>query len=169
MLCKIPPGEVPCHCHYKFSPNCTTSKAAYWLWSLRRSSCGHRLPALRHLPQDLYKYRHQAEQGSLASFDCTPRVHGFAKPPDTIAAVLRAKAQYPSFGKQRLANVLSHQGVLISPNTVQRICESMLQLCHRSHACDAAGTPLKRWRLTSCGPWISVISIPASAMALIGI
>jgi transposase InsO family protein len=68
-----------------------------------------------------YKYRHQAEQGSLASFDCTPRVHGLAKPPPIIAAVLRAKAQYPSFGKQRLANVLYHQGVLISPNTVQRI------------------------------------------------
>jgi hypothetical protein len=34
---------------------------------------------------------------------------------------LRAKAQYPSFGKQRLANFLYHQGVLISPNTVQRI------------------------------------------------
>src|SRR5262249_32195511 len=68
-----------------------------------------------------YKYRHQAEQGSLASFDCTPLVHGLAKPPQIIAAVLRAKAQYPSFGKQRLANVLYHQGVLISPNTVQRI------------------------------------------------
>ena len=68
-----------------------------------------------------YKYRHQAEQGRLASFDCTPRVHGSAKPPHIIAAVLRAKAQYPSFGKQRLANVLYHQGVLISPNTVQRI------------------------------------------------
>jgi len=39
-----------------------------------------------------YKYRHQAEQGSLASFDCTPRIHGLAKPPDVIAAVLRAKA-----------------------------------------------------------------------------
>ena len=28
-----------------------------------------------------YQYRHQAEQGRLASFDCTPRVHGSAKPP----------------------------------------------------------------------------------------
>ena len=28
-----------------------------------------------------YKYRHQAEQGRLASLDCTPRVHGSAKPP----------------------------------------------------------------------------------------
>jgi transposase-like protein len=27
-----------------------------------------------------YTYRHQAEQGNLASFDCTPRVHGSAKP-----------------------------------------------------------------------------------------
>jgi hypothetical protein len=49
-----------------------------------------------------YKYRHQAEQGRLASFDCTPRVHGSAKPQPIIDAVLRAKAQYPSFGKQRL-------------------------------------------------------------------
>jgi transposase len=71
--------------------------------------------------QTFYKYRRQAEQGRLASFDCTPRVHGSAKPPQIIAAVLRAKAQYSSFGKQRLANVLYHQGVLISPNTVQRI------------------------------------------------
>jgi transposase InsO family protein len=35
--------------------------------------------------------------------------------------VLHAKAQHPSFGKQRLANVLYHQGIRISPNTVQRI------------------------------------------------
>jgi transposase InsO family protein len=68
-----------------------------------------------------YKYRHQAEQGSLASFDCTPRVHGSAKPQRIIDAVLRTKAQYPSFGKQRLANVLYHQGIRISPNTVQHI------------------------------------------------
>jgi transposase InsO family protein len=70
-----------------------------------------------------YKYRHQAEQGSLASFDCTPRVHGSAKPQRIIDAVWRAKAQYPSFGKQRLANVLYHQGIRISPNTVQRILQ----------------------------------------------
>jgi len=68
-----------------------------------------------------YKYRHQAEQGRLASFDCTPRVHGSAKPPCIIEAVLHAKAQYPNFGKQRLANVLYHQGIVISPNTVQCI------------------------------------------------
>src|SRR5512145_3359645 len=68
-----------------------------------------------------YKYRHQAAQGSLASCDCTPRVHGSAKPQRIIDAVLHAKAQYPSFGKQRLANVLYHQGIVISPNTVQRI------------------------------------------------
>ena len=68
-----------------------------------------------------YKYRQQAAQGSLASFDCTPHVHGSAKPQPIIDAVLCAKAQSPSFGKQRLANVLYHQGVLISPNTVQRI------------------------------------------------
>jgi hypothetical protein len=70
-----------------------------------------------------YKYRHQAEQGSLASFDCTPRVHGSAKPQRIMDAVLRAEAQYPSFGKQRLANVLYHQGIRISPNTVQRILQ----------------------------------------------
>jgi transposase InsO family protein len=35
--------------------------------------------------------------------------------------VLQAKTQSPSFGKQRLANVLYHQGIVISPNTVQRI------------------------------------------------
>src|SRR5712691_11172928 len=68
-----------------------------------------------------YKYRHQAEQGNLASCDCTPHVHGSAKPQRIIDAVLRAKAQCPSFGKQRLANVLYHHGVVISPNTVQRI------------------------------------------------
>ncbi len=68
-----------------------------------------------------YKYCHQAAQGRLASFDCTPHVHGSATPPPIVEAVLRAKAQYPSFGKQRLANVLYHQGVRISPNTVQRI------------------------------------------------
>ena len=68
-----------------------------------------------------YKYRQQAAQGRLASCDCTPRVHGSAKPQRIIDAVLHAKAQYPSFGKQRLANVLYHQGIVISPNTVQRI------------------------------------------------
>ena len=85
-----------------------------------------------------YKYRHQAEQGRLASFDCTPRVHGSAKPPHIIAAVLRAKAQYPSFGTQRLANVLYHQGVLISPNTVQRIL--------RQHAPSVPPVPCLRRR-----------------------
>ena len=30
-------------------------------------------------------YRHQAEQGRLASFDCTPRVHGSAQPPQFFA------------------------------------------------------------------------------------
>jgi len=68
-----------------------------------------------------YKYRHQAEQGSLASCNCTPRVHGSAKPQRIIDAVLQAKAHSPSFGKQRLANVLYHQGIAISPNTIQRI------------------------------------------------
>src|SRR5215467_3112207 len=68
-----------------------------------------------------YKYRQQAMQGSLASCDCTPRVHGSAKPQRIIDAVLQAKAQRPSFGKQRLANVLYHQGIAISPNTIQCI------------------------------------------------
>src|SRR5712691_3815323 len=68
-----------------------------------------------------YKYRHQAEHGNLASCDCTPRVHGSAKPQRIIDAVLHAKAHSPSFGKQRLANILYHQGIAISPNTVQRI------------------------------------------------
>src|SRR5215831_19269444 len=68
-----------------------------------------------------YKYHHQAEQGSLASCNCTPRVHGSAKPQRIIDAVLQAKAHSPSFGKQRLANVLSHQGIAISPNTIPRI------------------------------------------------
>jgi len=68
-----------------------------------------------------YKYCHQAEQGRLASLDCTPHVHGSATPQPIMDAVWRAKAQYPSFGKQRLANLRYHQGVRISPNTVQRI------------------------------------------------
>src|SRR4029453_17135107 len=80
------------------------------------------VPPLLGLPRNtFYKYPHQAEQGRLASFDCTPRVHGSAKPQRIIEAVLHAKAQYPSFAKQRLANVLYHQGIVISPNTVQRI------------------------------------------------
>src|SRR5215470_7253990 len=68
-----------------------------------------------------YKYRHQATHGGLASCNCTPHVHGCAKPQRIIDAVVQAKAQYRSFGKQRLANVLYHQGMAISPNTVQRI------------------------------------------------
>src|SRR5262247_418991 len=47
-----------------------------------------------------YKYRYQAAQGSLALCNCTPRVHGSAKPQRIIDAVLQAKVQYPSFGKQ---------------------------------------------------------------------
>jgi hypothetical protein len=31
------------------------------------------------------QYRHQAEQGRLASLDCTPRVHGSAQPPPFFA------------------------------------------------------------------------------------
>jgi transposase InsO family protein len=68
-----------------------------------------------------YKYRQQAAQGRLASCDYTPHVHGSAKPQHIIDAVLHAKAHYPNFGKQRLANILYHQGIVISPNTVQRI------------------------------------------------
>jgi len=68
-----------------------------------------------------YKYRYQAAQGRLASCDCTPHVHGSAKPQHIIDAVLPAKAHYPNCGKQRLTNVLYHQGIVISPNTVQRI------------------------------------------------
>ena len=55
-----------------------------------------------------------------------------------LDAVLRAKAQYPSFGTQRLANVLYHQGVLISPNTVQRIL--------RQHAPSVPPVPCLRRR-----------------------
>jgi Integrase core domain len=68
-----------------------------------------------------YKYRHQAEQGCLTSWNCTPRVHGSAQPQHIIAAVWHAQAQSPSFGTQRLANIRYHQGIGISPNTVQRI------------------------------------------------
>jgi transposase InsO family protein len=103
-----------------------------------------------------YKYRHQAEQGCLASFDCTPRVHGSAKPPHIIAAVLRAKAQYPSFGKQRLANVLYHQGMLISPTTVQRILRehapavpSLAGRRRRWHAFEALA-PHVLWAMDIC-------------------
>src|SRR5215471_11414204 len=117
-----PPGEVTCHCQYKLSPNCTTSKAAYWLWSRRRSSVWSWSPGSSASPvKTFYKYRHQAAQGRLASCDCTPHVHGSAKPQHIIDAVLHAKAHYPNFGKQRLTNVLYHQGIVISPNTVQRI------------------------------------------------
>src|SRR5262249_3869862 len=68
-----------------------------------------------------YKYRQQAEQGSLASCNCTPRVHGSAKPQRIIDAVLQAKAHPQICGKQRLATFLYHQGIAIPPNTIQRI------------------------------------------------
>jgi transposase InsO family protein len=103
-----------------------------------------------------YKYRHQAEQGHLAFFDCTPRVHGSAKPQPIVDAVLRAKAHYPSFGKQRLANILYHQGVLISPNTVQRILQehapavpSVACLRRRWHAFEALA-PHVLWAMDIC-------------------
>lgn len=103
-----------------------------------------------------YTYRQQAEQGRLASFDCTPRVHGSAKPPHIIAAVLRAKAQSPSFGKQRLAHVLYHQGIVISPNTVQRILRKdappvppVTCLPRDWHACEARA-PHALWAMDIC-------------------
>src|SRR4029434_10180207 len=68
-----------------------------------------------------YKYRQQAAQWSVDSCDCMRRVHGSAKPQRIIDAVLQPKAQYPSFGKQRLANILYHQAIAISPHRVQRI------------------------------------------------
>src|SRR5262252_5094451 len=85
----------------------------------------------------LYKYRQQAAPGSLASWDCTPRVHGSAKPQRIIEAVLQAKAHSPSFGKQRLANVLDHQGIALSPNTIQRIL--------RKHAPPVPAVPYPVW------------------------
>src|SRR5712691_6379998 len=66
-------------------------------------------------------YRHQAAQGNLASCDGTPRVHGSAQPQWVIDAGWRAKAHSPSFGTPRLANVLSHPGLRLAPNPVQRI------------------------------------------------
>src|SRR5438094_10485325 len=48
-----------------------------------------------------YTYRHQAEQGRLTAFDCTPHVHGSAKPQPIIDPVLHAHAQHPSLGKHR--------------------------------------------------------------------
>jgi hypothetical protein len=96
-----------------------------------------------------YKYRPQAAQGSRASFACTPRVHGLAKPPHIVAAGLRAKAPSPGFGKPRRANVLYHPGVLISPTTVQRIVRepapampSVACLRRRWHAWEALAPDL---------------------------
>src|SRR4029450_2334796 len=47
-----------------------------------------------------YKYRQQAAQGSLASCDCTPRVHGSAKPQCIIDAGFRANADRPTFRRE---------------------------------------------------------------------
>ena len=116
-----------------------------------------------------YKYRHQAEHGNLASFDCTPRVHGSAQPQHIIDAVLRAKAQYPSFGKQRLANVSTTKALSSPPIPCSVFCARMPSLYHRAHVHHAIGVPLKRWRLTSFGRWISVISTPTSLTVLIAI
>jgi transposase InsO family protein len=103
-----------------------------------------------------YTYRHQAEQGSLASFDCTPHVHGSATPQPIVDAVWRAKAPYPSFGKQRRANLLYHQGVLISPNTVQRIVRTEAPSVppvpcprHRWNAFEALAPPVI-WAMAIC-------------------
>src|SRR5262245_7339970 len=93
----------------------------------------------------LYKYRHQAEQGSLASCHCTPRVHGSATPQRIIDAVVQAKAHSPSCGKQRLANVLYHQGSAISPNTIQRIW--------RTHAPSVPAVPCPPCHWSACEAW----------------
>jgi putative transposase len=68
-----------------------------------------------------YQYRLLAEEGKQASFDCSPHRHGSAKPQAVIDTVLSARLQFPSFGKQRLANILFHQQIHIAPNTVQSI------------------------------------------------
>ena len=103
-----------------------------------------------------YQYCHQAEQGRLASFDCTPHVHGSATPPHIIEAVLRAKAPSPSVGKQRLANLLYHQGVLIAPTTVPRILRTEAPSVppvpcprHRGNAFEALA-PHGIWALDIC-------------------
>src|SRR5215471_14243075 len=68
-----------------------------------------------------YQYRLLAAEGRLASFDCSPRRRGSAKPQAVVDAVLSARLQYPNFGKQRLSNILFHQRIRIAPNTVQTI------------------------------------------------
>ena len=68
-----------------------------------------------------YKYRHQAEQGSLASCDCTPRGHGFAKPQRIIDAVLQCQGTIPQLWQAATGQHPLPPRIAISPNTVQRI------------------------------------------------
>ena len=116
-----------------------------------------------------YKYRHQAEQGSLASFDCTPRVHG---PPNLNTSLM--PCYVPRHNTRTSASsdwqTSSTPKAFASPRIPCSVsCARMLHLCHRSNIRDAIGTPLKRWRLTSFGRWIFVISTPTSTTALIAI
>src|SRR5262249_34093848 len=102
------------------------------------------------------KDRHQAEQGSLASWNCTPRVPGSAKPQRILDAVLQSQALHPSLGKQRLASVLYHQAMALSPNTIQCIWRQNAPWvpavpgppCHWS-ACEA-GAPHAMWAMDLC-------------------
>jgi len=159
MLRKIPPGDVTCTANagqsrlYHAKPRCWFGRCAclQLVWS----------PVLFGISRNtFYKYCHQAEQGVWHPLIALPHVHGSAKPQPIIDPVLACQAQYPSFGKQPTANLLLPPRRLISPNTVQRILRTELHLCHRFHARDTAGTPLKLWASRHNGAMISCISTP---------
>ena len=105
---------------------------------LRRSSVWSWSPGSWASPGETsYKYRHQAEQGSKASFDCAPRDHGLAKPPHIIAAVLHpARHQYTATASSNYTSFISTKVCSSPPILYSVCCPNVPQLCHESQACD---------------------------------
>ena len=116
-----------------------------------------------------YKYRHQAEQGRLASCDCTPRVHGSATPQCILEAVCMPRHHTPASASNAWPTSSPIKAWSSPPIPCSVSCASIVHLYHRSHARHAIGTPLKLGRLMACGRWLSVISLPANTTALIAL
>lgn len=68
-----------------------------------------------------YKYRRQEKAGSLGNFYCAPYQHGQAKSAEVREKVLQTRQDFPHYGKRRIAAHLNGQGILICPNTCQKI------------------------------------------------
>src|SRR5215475_4919183 len=98
-----------------------------------------------------YKYRHQATQGRLASCDCTPRVHGSAKPQHIIGGVSNV-----AIDRNNTLQIKARDAVISTFETLPSCgsCGTSAMQRARSATYGPAGAAAG----TGAGPWTSSCS-----------